>query len=561
MCNFKLTFNLVFFTYLFFITSYAQENLTNEKLFLFNMRVNNYNLTDITNEKAGYEDSPDFFTKYIKSFYSSDLFKVSHNEFEKEKFYIRKKEELNEKISNLSFDNEYIFRVTTKFGEYNFQSNSFPILLNEKEVPFNSLWNFINIKDFELELKMSPDEASEFIEKQHLLEDKPKRSLCLEFVINFTNLPTIEDTYKNNYRDLKVYVRKINITSSCEYSFYIETLKPKFDYFDKVNAFRLPTYSDTFYYDNDWKDLFSQKNAKYYRVVNYENGQIDNPVKTYYISEKLQNVTFYDSFWPRENVKSNGKVTWYYENGVVKENIFVLDNKWHGQYVKYWETGELKEQGNYVDGKLEGCIEKYLPNGDCTKSTFNEYINGKEIWSTKCKCELTENYLHFNKGGIDSYSLKYNIPTYPRGIGKFTKKTSSKEITINGLEYFEITETLTDYPGANTSKYYLRMDSTGLYRMDNGVQTEYLLYKLPIHIGDEWVSINPDGQKTKYKAESVESVKVNNEKRNCIMLTYSGSNSKGWFSGEIYYLKDFGMVKQIYKRNLLNLEIDLIGST
>lgn len=111
----------------------------------------------------------------------------------------------------------------------------------------------------------------------------------------------------------------------------------------------------------------------------------------------------------RNNIPKNGKYTFYYENGIKRQEVdyvndqpdglvqiwtpegilqkkfYTKNNKYNGLYEEYDIVGSLKQRAFYENGTFHGLFEEYYPN---------------EILKVRC---------NYNKGSIyGTYQLFYN---------------------------------------------------------------------------------------------------------------------------------------------------------
>src|ERR1035437_9534243 len=91
------------------------------------------------------------------------------------------------------------------------------------------------------------------------------------------NLPSQTDP--NN---LVLYIHNITIYDD---SGILSVITPREDYYDKVNGLKLKDGTEKIFFDINWKELQKGDSlgASFYRIINYKEGKIYNPVIDYYI--------------------------------------------------------------------------------------------------------------------------------------------------------------------------------------------------------------------------------------------------------------------------------------
>ena len=79
-----------------------------------------------------------------------------------------------------------------------------------------------------------------------------------------------------------------------------------------------------------------------------------------------------ESLWnnPFQQIKKDGLVRWYHDNGNVKAECRYKNNKLEGISCFFYESGRLKAKENYKDNKLEGMSKKYYETGSVKSEEY-----------------------------------------------------------------------------------------------------------------------------------------------------------------------------------------------
>ena len=239
---------------------------------------------------------------------------------------------------------------------------------------------------------MSEVNAEALIQKRKDLNGNVNRKFLAKIEYSVMNLKNQNDP---NY--LVLYIHKISIYDG---SGILQSITPDVDYFDKVNGLKLRDGKDKIFFDKNWKEIEKEDStsASYYRIVNYQDGKIVNPVIDYFISGKPQMKGNYIV-----NLQTmNGLFQWYYENGQKSEEVNYINGNKNGTYNSWYQNGNIKEEVNYNYGKIaDGCYKIWAEDGRCLARTlglkgwsysdhFSYYENGENKYSykddKKCPC-------------------------------------------------------------------------------------------------------------------------------------------------------------------------------
>ncbi len=161
------------------------------------------------------------------------------------------------------------------------------------------------------------------------------------------------------------------------------------------------------------------------------------------------------------------------------------------------------------------------------------------------------------------YTLRYTTPSGVH-MGRMVISIDRKE-TIKGKKYYKQITLISGIPGSEPHVSYNRRTKEGIYKIDesNSDRPEYLVTPFPVRVGNIWTAQTSDGQ-TRYKAEKIETVEMNNKKfENCLKISFQsekGSQKIEGFSyfapriGEVYSLINMGDVKVDYALDKYKLE-------
>jgi hypothetical protein len=103
-------------------------------------------------------------------------------------------------------------------------------------------------------------------------------------------------------------------------------------------------------YRADGVTLFSE--------VSYEHGKLNGVSKTYHPDGKL----FLEEWYV--NDKRQGKVTQYYQSGIIHSETLYDSGKIHGIVKRYHKDGKLKAEAPYKQGCACLGLKEYILNGD-----------------------------------------------------------------------------------------------------------------------------------------------------------------------------------------------------
>ena len=135
----------------------------------------------------------------------------------------------------------------------------------------------------------------------------------------------------------------------------------------------------TILYDSDWNEITDEPNAKFYRIIEYENDKPIGVVRDYYRSGHVQmEATLLED---RPESIMDGEVRWYRENGVVETKAiyekgkFISEDRFdeNGNRLPTWEEltdlgldalnkGDYHEAEKFMLLSLDKALESYGKN-------------------------------------------------------------------------------------------------------------------------------------------------------------------------------------------------------
>jgi TonB family protein len=154
--------------------------------------------------------------------------------------------------------------------------------------------------------------------------------------------------------------------------------------------------------------------ATYFRILDNTPTLV---ARDYYITGELEMEAECSKVTP--DLLLDGKATWYYKNGNIKEQgTYFLGNK-RGVYKEYYENGKTRSEINYVDNKSRYHQQwsedgtPLLVNGNgIVKYTL---LNGKESF-TEVKDSIAITSYTINTATNDTiFNLLEKMPEYPGG--------------------------------------------------------------------------------------------------------------------------------------------------
>jgi antitoxin component YwqK of YwqJK toxin-antitoxin module len=382
--------------------SISQVNMTNKEVFYYLLRVNNTSPDAMAYTSYGFttgNSSLQWIDLYALAFDKDNYVMTSKDEFQRMPYRNKIFKEMNEGIKNVNLNKVFSLFAQTTFGTYDAYSggfpldrhnflNYFPYLLYPKEMSYRiGVGNLFNFNDFDFILKMSSQVGQNFLSLRKDTRGNINRKINLKVFYNIIDKPGTQNEYKFF---MNIYVHKIEIYDGEK---LLGQCLPKYNYFDKVNYVKLRAGSDKEFFNSDWQqiDVNDSQNASFYRITNYKDGKIQNPIIDYYISGAPQMVGNYSEYGDLRN----GLFTWYYENGQKESEVTYLSG-WREGFFRSWHpNGKKKEEVNFINDKQSGCDYQWDDGGNCIRGStaswgdYAEYYeNGvNQVGSSQCPCE------------------------------------------------------------------------------------------------------------------------------------------------------------------------------
>jgi uncharacterized protein len=121
----------------------------------------------------------------------------------------------------------------------------------------------------------------------------------------------------------------------------------------------------TEYFDKNFVRC-SKENRVYVRQITYQSkNKPTDSVKTYYKNGQLYSKTFVVYLDYNDEGKNfyEGEAIFYFEDGKIKEKIYLLNNKVTGLNTKYYPNGQIFKELNYSNGLKHGSCKEWYENG------------------------------------------------------------------------------------------------------------------------------------------------------------------------------------------------------
>lgn len=386
---------LLFLLLISFSTSLLSQNTLNpEDAFIYFMKANGHKKSD-NSKNSLYRNKGTWFDIYARTFMKYQLQQAQNDEFKRQKYTKEINNRIDNKLRNLSFSEVYTYNLNGYFGSYDFNNKAFPIsyglkdfnLVSDAQGLFVGINSIVNKDELNEYIKIEAAKAESIVNSRKTSNGKVNRKVYLKVFFNVTKRKP-NDKGSNGYKntDLHIYVHKIDVYLDQYQNKLLGTIKPANDWEDKVSGIAT--------LDGQVK----LKNGQFMTVVNYKNGKIVNPVKSYYANGQVRTIGTYNYLNAPDDyqIKNGTQVSWYYANGNLEQTAYFNDkNKWNGELVRYYESGKVKEIIEYKNGYKNGCYKEYFEDGRCKfkygyqrqSQLFNAYKNDKfDSSNTSCKC-------------------------------------------------------------------------------------------------------------------------------------------------------------------------------
>ena len=121
----------------------------------------------------------------------------------------------------------------------------------------------------------------------------------------------------------------------------------------------------TEYFDKYFNRCSKEKQVYYRHIVYKADNQPRDTVKTYYKSGQLFSKAFavYLDYDDPDKSYYEGDAIFYFENGNIKEKLYLIDNKISGIDTSYYPNGQIASQMNFVGGLEHGICKEWHENG------------------------------------------------------------------------------------------------------------------------------------------------------------------------------------------------------
>jgi len=192
---------------------------------------------------------------------------------------------------------------------------------------------------------------------------------------------------------------------------------------------------------------------KYSKTIEYyENGKIKS--ESFLKQNKLQTIVY--TYYPNENLKYkaecsddklNGKQIFYYENKKIKGEFFRVNNLLAGKAIFYYKNGKIKST-RYFKNNNRDSLWQYYNDTTYDISSYGYYKNNFKIGK----------WIYYNINGKDSLIWeKYEIKKYKIGLNIPNNWKISQD--IDNKAYLIATENYKDTTDFYTETAYLFIEN------------------------------------------------------------------------------------------------------
>jgi len=379
----------------------AQNHLSEEDAFLYYLKIYDYKLADNSPAYGGIN----WFNVFLRKFRAEELKFIQNDEFKKKEFGDRTNKEINSRLTSLSLNKVHSLAVKASLGNYDFNKKAFPLILDIDKFPslvsnaqnlYVKIFDIVNLNDMNLYLPVNQSSAESFLNDRKSSNGNIDRTVVANLHFNFTEIKVNRNGANNFNRDkVVVYAHKIDVYNDNNSQKALGTIKPTISWDNTVIPIRNNNGSQKIYYNSIWEldKVKDSLTSPFYSVIQYKEGKLVNPVKTYYNkSNKILSEINCSSIETGNWRFTKGESTWFWENGNVKEKGYFNESGYkEGFYQEYWRNGQLKSKLNYINGKANGCFEKFKENGECDfnygSRSFESFNNDiKKFSDPNCIC-------------------------------------------------------------------------------------------------------------------------------------------------------------------------------
>lgn len=135
-----------------------------------------------------------------------------------------------------------------------------------------------------------------------------------------------------------------------------------------------------------------------------------------------------ERFFEDEQNRRQGEYLSWFNNTLLRNKCFFIDDKLHGEYMRWFESGQLEQHCFYVEGKKHGEDKRWRENGTLWEHGF--YVNGKQHgeYMLLRRDDVMSNHCFYFEGKQVSFKelprpitpedrmyfvLKYDLPLLP----------------------------------------------------------------------------------------------------------------------------------------------------
>lgn len=368
--------------------------------------------------KLYYENFNYPWAYYAMSFDEFNYNNSKNDEFEQKRYGDEITAILKDGVLNTHFIDKFTLNESATFGDYNFDAGYFPI----KEWSYSQDWwfgsegtngisislSFFNIKDFNAIIRMNSTDANNLIKSKKSANGEVNRKVTAQFTYSIAN----RKCNQSNKYSLTAYIHSISFYNDGK---LLSTIYPEVDYYDKINGIKFKDTVEIIYYKTAtqgyWRSsgawhtktgkLPTKEGAKYFREIKFVNGLI-NDVKDYFISGQLEMTGNYSSYFA-ELEGANGLFTWYYENGIKRQEVNFINGNMEGCLYQWKNDGKCMD-GPYSSKMYHSEINSYTKDCPCSDQTLNQQMNNSQIENNKVvpSDTIKDNYI----GNFDSVGNK-----------------------------------------------------------------------------------------------------------------------------------------------------------
>lgn len=125
----------------------------------------------------------------------------------------------------------------------------------------------------------------------------------------------------------------------------------------------------TEYFDKYFNKCDKEKQVYYRQIIYQAENKPTDTVKTYYKKGQLYAKAFavYLDYEDEDKSFYEGDAIFYFEDGKIKERLYMTNNKVDGTNTSYYPNGQIAEQMNFSSGLKHGYCKEWYENGK-TKS-------------------------------------------------------------------------------------------------------------------------------------------------------------------------------------------------